>query len=491
MVAIYPLGLLMAVVYSAFGGWIGLLLLVLPVIAAYAAIEHARRLREANEELRTAHAQLTASKDDVLSINQRLRQALADLEAAQAQIVEQERLRALGQMASGIAHDFNNALAPVVGFSELLLLQPERWKDEAFMRRTLQMVNTAGQDAAQVVRQLREFYRKPEAGEVLLPLDLNALARQSVDLTEPRWRGQALAAGATITMTTQLATLPPVLGDEAALREALTNLIFNAVDAMPQGGKIVIRSATRGDEVLLEVIDEGTGMTEEVRRRCLDPFFTTKGVNGTGMGLSMVHGIARRHGGALEIESAWGRGTTMRLVLPGCESQQPGAAEGAPEGAETAMPERRPLRVLVVDDEPAVRQVLAAYVSSYGYTAETATNGHEGLLRFREAYGGGSGSGGGAEAEQRGGFDVVLTDRAMPEMNGDHLARAIKQIDASVPVVMLTGFGDMLNALEERPGGVDEVLGKPVSLDALRATLRRLTDTSGSEAAAQTSITTN
>ncbi len=470
IVALYPLGVLMAVVYAAFGGWIGLLLLVLPAIAAYAALEHARELRDANEDLRTAHVQLTASKDEVLSINKRLREALADLEAAQEQVVAQERLRALGQMASGIAHDFNNALAPVVGFTELLLLQPERWKDEAFMRRTLGLVNTAGQDAAKVVRQLREFYRKSDAEELLLPLDLNALARQIVDITEPRWRGQALAGGATISVTTELAALPPVLGDEAALREALTNLIFNAVDAMPQGGTLAVRTSARGNEALLEVVDGGTGMTDEVRRRCLDPFFTTKGVNGTGLGLSMVHGIARRHGGALEIETAWGHGTTMRLALPGCASQQRSAPESVePMTAEASAPGPRPLRVLVVDDEPAVRAVLTAYLASYGFTAETAVNGHEGLLRFREAR---------ATVDNTGrtaGFDVVLTDRAMPEMNGDHLARAIKQIDAAVPVVMLTGFGDMLNALDQKPSGVDEVLGKPVGHAALRETLHRLT----------------
>ena len=470
LVALFPLGVLMAVVYDSFGGWMGLLLLVLPVIAAYAALEQARRLREANDEITRAATQKA-------ELYEQLRETHERLKATQAQVLEQERLRALGQMASGIAHDFNNALAPVVGFTELLLLQPQKWSDTAYVRRHLELVNTSAQDAAQVVRQLREFYRKGEANEALRPLDLVAIAKQVVDLTEPRWRGQALAAGLTIALETELAPVSPVVGDEAALREALTNLIFNAVDAMPHGGRMIVRTSSRaGGEAVIEVEDGGTGMTEEVRRRCLDPFFTTKGAQGTGMGLSMVHGIAQRHGGKVEIESAWGHGTTIRLVLPGCPSQAPAvspdpavdgvgqACDAATEGA-AATPAigERALRVLVVDDEPAVRDVLTAYLESYGYFAETAVNGHEGLLRFRN------------ESEAALGFDAVVTDRAMPDMNGDSLARALKRVDSAVPVIMLTGFGDMLNALDERPEGVDEILAKPVSHSALHHTLRRLT----------------
>ena len=476
IVALFPLGVLMAVVYHAFGGWIGLLLLVIPVIVAYVALEHARRLREANEDITLAAAQKA-------ELYEELRATHEQLKATQAQVVEQERLRALGQMASGIAHDFNNALAPVVGFTELLLLQPERWSDTVHVRHQLELVHTAARDAAQVVRQLREFYRKGDAAEPFHQLDLLHLTRQVADLTEPRWRGQALGAGATIAMEIELDAVPPVMGDESALREALTNLIFNAVDAMPRGGRITLRCGMRASgEAVIEVRDSGTGMTDEVRRRCLDPFFTTKGAQGTGMGLSMVHGIVRRHGGTLEIESAWGAGTTIRLALPGCPSQSPVPPEllvgsalasqidaaatdigSAGRGAGTAPPAERALRVLVVDDEPAVREVLKGYLESYGCFAETAVNGLEGLLRFR------------TEAAVAAGFDAVVTDRAMPEMNGDTLARALKEVDAGIPVIMLTGFADMLSALDERPEGVDEILAKPVNRATLHQTLRRLT----------------
>lgn len=490
IMALYPLGLLMAVVYTAFGGWLGLLLLVVPVIAVYAAIERARQLLVVNEKLREsahANAELYQQANEA---HTRLMEVHAQLKQAQEQIVEQERLHALGRMASGIAHDFNNALSPVVGFTELLLLQPAKWSDEAYVRRHLECIHRSAVDAANVVRQLREFYRKTEDTDQLLPLDLNLLIRQVVEMTQPKWRDQALASGITIRVTTECETIPPILGDESSLREALTNLIFNAVDAMPTGGLITIRTlhvapetgervdsdqttsgreafgangaASRGLEVgraVVEVVDTGTGMTEEIRRRCLDPFFTTKGPRGTGLGLSMVHGIMRRHGGILEVESAWGVGTTVRLEVPECASRQAVPAEDSAVEVESSIGQegQRTLRVLIVDDEPSVREMLAAYLASYGCASESATNGLEGLDRFRN-----------------GQYDLVVTDRAMPDMNGDLLAQAIKETCHTVPVIMLTGFGDMITALDEKPSAVDLVLSKPIRRDDLRRALERV-----------------
>jgi signal transduction histidine kinase/ActR/RegA family two-component response regulator len=479
IVALYPLGLLMAVVYAAFGGWVGLLLLVLPAVAAYAAIDKARQLQAAYLELQQSaeqkaallarleetHGQLRTAHAELEETHGHLRATHEELQATQAKVVAQERLRALGQMASGIAHDFNNALAPVVGFSELLLTQPEQWSDPRFMRQYLELIHTSAQDATNVVRKLREFYRKRDEQEVLAPLDLNPLVQQAVDITQPRWRDQAQATGRTIAVATELGALPPVAGEESALRELLTNLIFNAVDAMPNGGAIRVRTSNReAGWVALEVTDTGTGMTEEVRRRCLDPFFTTKGNQGTGLGLAMVHGIVERHGGRLEIDSAWGKGTTFRILLPGCASQQPqdaGAADlpgAGTAGANAAEGAARRLSVLVVDDEPTVRQVMTSYLAALGHVPVTATGGHDGLRQFR----------GGA-------FDLVITDRAMPDMHGDALAAAIKGERADVPIIMLTGFGDMIHALDERPGSIDLVLGKPVLLTDLVRAIEQVT----------------
>ena len=384
--------------------------------------------------------------------NTKLEDALARLKASQEQVVERERLRALGQMASGIAHDFNNALAPILGFSELLLDHPEKMEDRDKLIKYLQMIQTSAKDAAVVVRRLREFYRSRGSSEVFARVDLNQLIQQVISLTEPRWKTQSLANGVTIRVSTDLQDVLPIMGNETELREVLTNLIFNAVDAMPNGGVVLLRTKAEDEHVVLEVHDTGTGMTDEVRKRCLEPFFTTKGEQGTGLGLSMVYGIIRRHGGALHIETEPGAGTTIIMLLPVGKDAAGGESGAAPASVETAAV--RSLYILVVEDEPMVREVTVEHLVTDGHTVETATNGREGLVKF---YGGW--------------FDVVITDRAMPEMNGDRLAVAIKQIAPKKPVILLSGFGDMMEASAEKPPGVDLVLSKPVTAETLRQAL--------------------
>ena len=452
-----------------------------------------------------------------------LQDAHAELQATQQRAIQQERLRALGQMASGIAHDFNNALAPVLGFSELLLALPGALDDREKTRSYLELIHTSAQDAAGVVRRLREFYRPRDEREIFGLVDLPTLLEDVAALTRPGWKDQAQAQGRTIAVTVDAGphprALPPIAGDTPALREALANLVFNAADAMPQGGTITLRAyqseGPPGDEgrrtkdesdssfvfrrsspgVVVEVSDTGTGMTEDVRQRCLDPFFSTKGERGTGLGLAMVHGIARRHDATLEVDSAPGSGTTVRLRFPavatapaatepGAPGDTPGDASGdasgdsdsagavgtadanqesgvATGGAST--PRGRtpgsshgvpPLRVLVVDDDESVRRVTAAYLATDGHQVTQAENGSAALEAFRAAP-----------------FDVVLTDRAMPGMNGDQLAELIKRASPAMPVILLTGFGDLMDAAGEAAVYVDRVLGKPVMLATLRATL--------------------
>jgi signal transduction histidine kinase len=248
--------------------------------------------------------------------NLRLEEALAELRATQEEITRQERLRALGQMASGIAHDFNNTLSLILGYTQMLLAGSIDPQDRQKVTRALQVIDMAARDAARGVGRLREFYRPREKGEAFLPVNLNEVVGQTTSLTQPRWMTQAQADGLAIHVETALGDIPPVLGNEAALREMLTNLIFNAVDAMPEGGTITIRTRAEGERVLLEVSDTGTGMTEETRQRCLDPFFTTKGERGTGLGLAMVDGITRRHEGTIEVKSELGCGTSVTVRLP-------------------------------------------------------------------------------------------------------------------------------------------------------------------------------
>ena len=259
-----------------------------------------------------------AANEELPVRNAGLQNALAEMEAARRRVIRQERLRALAQMANGIAHDFNNALAPILGFTELLQMSPKILADPAKAGSYLALIHSAAKGAAGVVSRLREFSRSQEAGEAFAPVDLGKLVAQSIALTQPKWKEQAQANGAAIQIESELAPCAPISGDESALREMLANLIFNAVDAMPSGGTITIRTRRDDGFGVIEISDTGTGMTGEVRARCLDPFFSTKGGRGTGLGLSMVLGTVERHGGTIEIESEAGEGAVFVIALPLC-----------------------------------------------------------------------------------------------------------------------------------------------------------------------------
>ena len=373
-----------------------------------------------------------------------LEQTLRQLQSAQEKVVRQERLSALGMMASGIAHDFNNALTMVLGYSELLLphLQQHAPPKE---RGYLHHVISAAQDATQVVSRLREFYRPAGTNEIRVAVNLNDIVTQTVSLTSPKWSSERLAAGVQIQVVTELTEIPTVIGSAAELREALTNLVFNAVDAMPDGGQITIRTEVADQvEVTLSVADTGMGMSDEERERCLEPFFTTKGDRGTGLGLAVVYGIIHRHGGSIDIVSKKYHGATFLIRLPAATRD---VADVPAARAEID----RSLRILVVDDQEIICELVAEYLRTDGHEAAVATTGSRALELFASET-----------------FDLVITDQSMPEMNGVQLANSVKSIEPEIPVILLTGFGEEMQALGSRPESVDLVIGKPVSAADLR-----------------------
>ena len=401
------------------------------------SVENLTRRKQAEEDLRES--------------NRELEKALNELKATQQQVIQQERLSAIGQMASGIAHDFNNTLTPILGFADLLLQSDKLLDNKVEARRCLEMLRTSAKDAASVVSRLREFYRPAETDEEFPVVNLAKIVQQAVSLTEPKWRNQTQAKGLTVEVTAEIKASPYVAGQESALREVLTNLIFNAVDAMPDGGRVSLETSIEGDDAVIRVRDTGSGMTESVRQRCLEPFFSTKGEFGTGLGLSMVYGIVERHRGKLEIESAAGQGTTFIIRLPQAESSPVASVLSAGTRSPSA------LNVLIVDDEPRVLEVVSAYLRCDGHSVSTAASGREALEKFR-----------------RNEFDLVVLDRVMPEMSGDQTARFIKQVKQDIPVIMLTGFGALIEVSGSQSQAVDVVLSKPVTLDALRQTIERL-----------------
>lgn len=390
-----------------------------------------------------------------------LQQAYDDLRQTQAAAMQEERLRALGQMASGIAHDINNALSPVSLYVESMLESERNLSERA--RGYLETIQRAVEDVAQTVARMREFYRQREAQLVLAPVEVNDLVQQVLDLTRARWSDMPLQRGVVVQAVTQLAPgLPKIMGVESEIREALTNLVFNSVDAMPQGGTLALRTRlAQGDAqhpaVTVEVADTGTGMDEDTRRRCLEPFFTTKGERGTGLGLAMVFGMVQRHSAELEIDSAPGAGTTMRLVfaVPAAVQTEPGQLAGAPE-----VPTR--LRLLLIDDDPILLKSLRDTLETDGHFIVTANGGEAGVAAFRTALGGG---------EQ---FAAVITDLGMPYVDGRRVATAVKEASPATPVILLTGWGQRLVADGDIPPHVDRVLAKPPRLREVREALASL-----------------
>jgi CheY-like chemotaxis protein len=358
----------------------------------------------------------------------------------------------MGEMASGIAHDLSNALSPIVGYAELLLLSPQMLDDRPTTLEFLQTIQKEAVQASEVVKRLKEFYRAHEGGAISQPVDLNRVVEESVVVTAPKWRDEALARGLVVTIEKDLTEVPKIAGDAPQLQNVMTNLIFNAVDAHKRQGTIRFHTWPEGDWVVLEVSDTGSGMTEEVRRRCQEPFFTTKGPKGTGMGLSMVQGIIKRHQGTIDIRSEVGRGTTFVIRLPVWKAP----AAGANEAPEQVSGEVGQLHILTVDDEQTVRDIVRAFLRSGGHAVETTGNGREALEKFRS-----------------GKFDLVVTDMAMPEMAGDELAAAVKAISPGTPVILLTGFGELLKFSGQAPKGVDQVVNKPVKAKTLLDAVRR------------------
>jgi len=396
------------------------------------------------------HVALAAHQAQLYSA---LQSAYENLRHTQQTALQQERLRALGQMASGIAHDINNAISPAALYTDSLLERESGLS--ASGRSQLQTVQRAVNDVAETVARMREFYRPREAQLALAPVQLNELVPQVVELTRARWSTIPQQRGVTIALHLDLhAGLPVIMAAESEIREALINLVFNAVDAMPDGGTLTLRTRTASGRVLIEVTDTGIGMDEDARRRCLEPFFTTKGERGTGLGLPMVYGTVQRHSAQIDIDSTPGGGTTVCLSFaPAPEGQV------VPEPVTSIVPAG--LRILLIDDDPMLLQSLRDALETDGHIVTAAHGGREGVEIFRTAAAGPLP------------FDVVLTDLGMPYMDGRQVAEAIKERSTDTPVIMLTGWGQRLMADGDVPDKVDLMLSKPPKLRDLRAALAR------------------
>lgn len=369
--------------------------------------------------------------------------ALRDL---QERLVRGEKLRALGELAAGVAHDFNNNLGIILGRTQLLMTRTQ----EPALVSGLNVIRQAAMDGGEAVRRIQQFSRVRE-DRAHEPLDLPAIASEVVEITRGKWKNDAERRGVKVEVGIEADGVSPILGSRAEIREALTNLIFNSVDALPRGGAITIRCRTEAETTVIEVVDDGVGMSEEIRSRMFEPFFTTKGLSGTGLGLSMVYGIVSRHHGTIEVDTAPGSGTTMRIRFPATDQlvDFPAIARPAP-GSISA-------RVLVVDDEIEILNVLQEALVAAGHVVTIARTGSEGLARFRE-----------------GEFDAVLSDLGMADVSGWEVARAVRaEGNPRIVLGLVTGWGATISEEMVSAHGVDFVVAKPFDVEDLVARVNR------------------
>jgi PAS domain S-box-containing protein len=349
------------------------------------------------------------------------------------QLLQSEKLRALGEMASGVAHDFNNALAAILGNTQLLLYSVQ----EEEMRESLKTIEKVAKDSSRTVKRLQEFTRR-NAPQELFTLDINSIIQDVIEITKPKWKEEAQAKGIRVDVMFDPGNVPGVGGNASEMREVFINILLNAIEAMPEGGRIEIQTLKRNGEVQIRVSDTGIGMTEGVRKKIFEPFFTTKPFNNTGLGLSMSYGIVKRFGGEIEVQSTVGSGTTFSIVLPvsGKEKEkvQP----------DLALSESKTIRILVIDDEETVRNVLSKMLVQFNHQVTVAGSGEEGIRLFGEKT-----------------FDMVLTDLGMPEMSGWEVCKSIKGMKPSTPVGMITGWGLEVDPYKKDEAGVDFIITKP------------------------------
>jgi signal transduction histidine kinase/ActR/RegA family two-component response regulator len=393
------------------------------------------------KNVETSNAQAEQARRHV----EELSHYIAEQERIREQYAQIEKLSALGELASGVAHDFNNTLAGILGRAQLLM----RTRDPEKIQRGLEIIARAAEDGAHTVKRIQDFARQRRDHD-FQPVSVDQLLLDVREITRPRWKDSAAAAGVQITLDLLLRSSATVMGDGSELREVLVNMIFNAVDAMPRGGTLTLTSDEENGRVVLSVSDTGTGMTPEVSAKVFDPFFTTKGKAGMGLGLSVSYGIIRRHEGSVDVESEVGHGTTFRILLPAV-GRAPEPACEPPAQAEPARPAcARPIRILVAEDERDVRELLCEILRAEGHEVYPAASGIEALEIFRAS-----------------GFDAVFTDIGMPGMSGWELARAVRETDETVPLAVITGWGDAVGSAEQSAARVDWVVTKPFDADRI------------------------
>lgn len=397
-------------------------------------------------DILTIFARHAADAIENAKLFESLEKAYNELSAAQEQLIISEKLRALGEMAGGIAHDFNNVLGIILGRAQLMMniAQSEQ------VKKGLKAIENAAVDGARTIKRIQEFTRvSSQVAES--EVDINQVIKEAVEMTRPKWKDEVQRKGIFIDVRMDLKAERAIMGNAADLREVLSNILLNSIDALPDGGRIDMESIDEDDFLEVSIRDNGVGMDEETARKIFFPFFTTKNKQGTGLGLAVAYGIITRHRGEVTVESEPGVGSTFIIKFPH-SLQRPGA-EDSFDGEKL---ENRKARILVIDDDKNILSILSEMLSYSGHSVVTAANGQEGLEKFDPKD-----------------FDMVFTDLGMPEITGWDIAQEVKAKDRKMPVILVSGWGAQLEDEVLDNSGIDFVIAKPFHLDKILETIKR------------------
>ena len=361
---------------------------------------------------------------------------------------KQHRMEALGRMTMGIAHDFNNLLSGLFGHVELLKNEAQAIDLPDSVHQSLRTIEQVAEDGGALIRKLQQYIRQ-DTDAHFEQIDVAMLIEDCIALTQPYWYNEPRRQGITIALEKEVGDVPSIMGSPTELREVFVNLILNSVQAMPEGGTLSFAVHQNADEqVRIDVADTGVGMAADVKARIFEPLFTTKGRDGTGMGLAVSYGIVQEHDGNIAVDTAPDEGTTFTLTFPPASR---GAAPSSTVPDETS--DVTPVSVLVVDDEAMVRSVITKLLGLRGHTVHEAPRGSEALQLI--------------ETTQP---DIVFTDYGMPEMNGAKLAAAVRNQAPDLPIVLISGDTETDDATPV----VDASIDKPFKLDDLQAAIQAL-----------------
>jgi signal transduction histidine kinase/ActR/RegA family two-component response regulator len=398
---------------------------------------------QANQLL--ANSQQHATRERLRKCLDMIAEAHSRHEAQREQEIHAQKMAALGELSFGVAHNVNNTLTGILGRAQLILRNSN---DEAKIKAGIELIIKSAEDGAHIIRRIQDFARQRPSRE-FETISIAELLKDACEMTRPRWESRSEFAQIRFALHADCQAF--VKGDPVELREVLVNMIYNAIDAMPSGGEIRLATQENRERVVICVGDTGTGMSPDVKQRLFDPFFTTKGKAGTGMGLAVSFGIIRRHEGSIEVDSEPGRGTTFKISLP---KVMPETAETAGSPAEAHAPATADdkVRVLVVDDETHVREVLIEALEAEGCEVVSAQSGEIALALY-EQYGGG--------------FDAVFTDIGMPDMNGWELCTEIRERSKTIPLAIISGWADAISVQTRNAVNADWVVAKPFDINKI------------------------